>query len=89
MVVTIGAVRLSFTLIALSLALAVTFTVTLGVALGIALSLALTVVVTLTGFFAIANILHIAIVGAARTVTIASVTATVIVAVATGRQIAG
>ena len=89
MVVTIGAVRLSFTLLALSLALAVTFTVTLSVALGIALSLALTVVVTLTGLLAIANILHIAIIGAARTVTIASVTATVIVAVATGRQIAG
>ena len=89
MVVTIGAVRLSFTLIALSLALAVTFTVTLGVALGIALSLALTFVITLAGFLAIANILHVAIVGAARTVTIASVTATVVVAVAAGRQLAG
>ena len=88
MVVTVGAIRLDFTLVTLSLALSVTFTVTLVVALGVAFSLALTVVVTLTGFLAIANILHVAIVGAARTVTIASVTTTVIVAVATGRQVA-
>ena len=53
------------------------------------LGLALAVVVTLTRLLAITNILHIAIVGAARTVAITSVTATVIVAVATGRQLAG
>jgi hypothetical protein len=88
-VVTVGAVRLDFTLVALSLALTITFTVTLGVALGIALSLALTVIVTLTGLLAIANILHVAVVGAARAVTITAVSATLIVAVAAGRQLAG
>lgn len=89
MVVTVGAVRLDFTLVTLSLTLTTTLTLTFGVALGVAFSLALAVVVTLTGLFAITNILHIAIVGAARTVAITSVTATVIVAVATGRQLAG
>ena len=89
MVVTVGAVRLDFTLVTLSLTLSLTLTVTLTVTLGIAFSLALAVVITLTGFLAIADILHIAIVGAARTVAITSVTATVVVAVATRRQLAG
>jgi hypothetical protein len=82
---TVGAIRLDVTLVALSF----TLTVMLCVTLSVAFSLALTVVVALTGFFAITNILHVAIIGAARTVAVTSVTATIVVAIATGRQLAG
>jgi hypothetical protein len=81
-VVAVCTVRLDVTLVALSFALTLTLTISLTVA----------VLVTLTRLFTIPNILRITITvvnRAARAVAVASITATVLIAVSTRRQLTG